>query len=36
VGFVGASSIERIPIESAVKTIVEDFKSIPFSKTQIQ
>jgi predicted TIM-barrel enzyme len=32
VGFVGASSIERIPIEHAVKTIAENFKSIPFSK----
>lgn len=27
-GFVGASSIERIPVERAVKGIVEDFKSI--------
>jgi predicted TIM-barrel enzyme len=34
VGFVGASSIERIPIERAVKTIAEDFKSVPFSETQ--
>ena len=32
VGFVGASSIERIPIEHAVKTIAEDFKAIPFSR----
>jgi len=32
VGFVGASSIERIPIERAVKSITEDFKSITFSK----
>ena len=32
VGFVGASSIERIPIERAVKSIAQDFKSIPFSK----
>ena len=30
-GFVGASSIERIPIEHAVKTIAEDFKSVPLS-----
>ncbi len=29
VGFVGASSIERIPVEKAVKGIVEEFKSIP-------
>ena len=35
VGFVGASSIERIPIERAVKSITEDFKSIPFTKEQI-
>lgn len=28
-GFVGASSIERIPVERAVKGIVEEFKSIP-------
>lgn len=34
VGFVGASSIERIPIERAVKAIAEDFKAIPFSKGQ--
>jgi len=32
VGFVGASSIERIPIERAVKSIAEEFKSITFSK----
>ena len=36
VGFVGASSIERIPIERAVKAIAENFKSIPFSNTQTQ
>ncbi len=30
VGFVGASSIERIPIERAVKSIAEEFKSVPF------
>ena len=30
VGFVGASSIERIPVEQAVKKITEDFKAIPF------
>lgn len=28
-GFVGASNIERIPIEQAVKGVVEEFKSIP-------
>lgn len=28
VGFVGASSIERIPIERAVKTVAEQFKAI--------
>jgi predicted TIM-barrel enzyme len=28
VGFVGASSIERIPIERAVKGAVEEFKGI--------
>lgn len=32
VGFVGASAIERIPIERAVKSIAEEFKSIPFVK----
>ena len=32
VGFVGASSIERIPVEQAVKKIAEDFKAIPFQK----
>ena len=32
VGFVGASSIERIPIERAVKSIAEEFKSIPISE----
>jgi len=26
-GFVGASSIERIPIERAVREVVEDFKN---------
>ena len=29
-GFVGASSIERIPIERAVRSVAEQFKSIPF------
>jgi predicted TIM-barrel enzyme len=29
VGFVGASSIERIPVERAVIGIVEEFKSVP-------
>ncbi len=28
-GFVGASSIERIPVERAVKEVVQQFKSIP-------
>ena len=32
VGFVGASSIERIPVELAVKKIAEEFKAIPFPK----
>lgn len=32
VGFVGASSIERIPIERAVKSVTEAFKSVPFQK----
>lgn len=32
VGFVGASSIERIPIERAVKSIAEEFKAIPFPR----
>ena len=29
VGFVGASSIERLPVEQAVSRVVEDFKKIP-------
>ena len=32
VGFVGASSIERIPIEKAIKDVVMRFKSIPLKK----
>ncbi|MEQ1954702.1 phosphoenolpyruvate hydrolase family protein [Mesorhizobium sp. CN2-181] len=32
VGFVGASSIERIPIERAVKTAAEAFKAVPLSR----
>lgn len=32
VGFVGASSIERIPVERAVKGAVEEFKSIPLKR----
>jgi len=32
-GFVGASSIERIPIEKAVKETVEEFKSLPLGKS---
>jgi predicted TIM-barrel enzyme len=34
VGFVGASSIERIPIENAIKEIVTKFKSIPMGRNQ--
>jgi predicted TIM-barrel enzyme len=34
VGFVGASSIERIPIERAVKNVAQAFKAIPFSEGQ--
>jgi predicted TIM-barrel enzyme len=34
VGFVGASSIERIPIEKAVKEIVNQFKSVPLGRKQ--
>ncbi|WP_292557780.1 phosphoenolpyruvate hydrolase family protein [Mesorhizobium sp.] len=33
VGFVGASSIERIPIERAVKTAAEAFKAVPLSRS---
>ena len=32
VGFVGASSIERIPVERAVREVVAAFKSIPMPK----
>jgi predicted TIM-barrel enzyme len=32
VGFVGASSIERIPIERAVQGAVEEFKGIPLKR----
>ena len=28
VGFVGASSIERIPVEKAIKRVLQEFKSI--------
>jgi predicted TIM-barrel enzyme len=31
-GFVGASSIERIPIERAVKAAAEEFKAVPLSR----
>lgn len=31
VGFVGASSIERIPVERAVTGVVEEFKSVPLA-----
>jgi predicted TIM-barrel enzyme len=34
VGFVGASSIERIPIEKAVMQVVKEFKSIPIRHTK--
>ena len=34
VGFVGASSIERIPIEKAVKEAVTQFKSVPLGRNQ--
>jgi len=34
VGFVGASSIERIPIERAIKEVVTQFKSIPLGRNQ--
>ncbi|WLB21006.1 phosphoenolpyruvate hydrolase family protein [Bradyrhizobium japonicum] len=33
VGFVGASSIERIPIERAVKTAAAEFKAVPLPQT---
>ncbi|MGY3610415.1 MULTISPECIES: phosphoenolpyruvate hydrolase family protein [unclassified Bradyrhizobium] len=32
VGFVGASSIERIPIERAVKAATEEFKAVPLRR----
>ncbi|WOH80176.1 phosphoenolpyruvate hydrolase family protein [Bradyrhizobium sp. BEA-2-5] len=32
VGFVGASSIERIPIERAVKAAAEEFKAVPLGR----
>lgn len=35
VGFVGASSIERIPIERAVVSVVREFKSIPLSRAGV-
>ena len=31
-GFVGASSIERIPVEKAVREVVEAFKNVPMKK----
>jgi len=31
-GFVGASSIERIPVERAVRQVVEDFKNVEMKK----
>lgn len=33
VGFVGASSIERIPIERAVKTAAQAFKAVPLARS---
>lgn len=36
IGFVGASSIERIPIERAVTAVAEQFKSISFGKEQAE
>lgn len=35
VGFVGASSIERIPVERAVKATVEEFKSVPMARRRL-
>lgn len=32
VGFVGASSIERIPIERSVKAAAEEFKAVPLPR----
>jgi len=34
IGFVGASSIERIPIERAVKSAVEAFKAVPLNRNR--
>ncbi|MGY3622135.1 phosphoenolpyruvate hydrolase family protein [Bradyrhizobium sp. USDA 10063] len=34
VGFVGASSIERIPIERAVKAAAEEFKAVPLPRNR--
>jgi len=34
VGFLGASSIERIPIERAVTNVVKEFKSIPIKRSE--
>uniref|UniRef100_UPI0036F398AA phosphoenolpyruvate hydrolase family protein n=1 Tax=Bradyrhizobium diazoefficiens TaxID=1355477 RepID=UPI0036F398AA len=36
VGFVGASSIERIPIERAVKAAAEEFKAVPLPRKRQQ
>jgi len=35
VGFLGASSIERIPIERAVTNVVKEFKSIPMKRSKV-
>lgn len=32
VGYVGASSIERIPVEKAIKGVLEEYKSIPLKQ----
>jgi len=34
IGFVGASSIERIPVEKAIKEVVAAFKSVPLLNNQ--
>jgi predicted TIM-barrel enzyme len=31
-GFIGASTVERIPVERAVKAVVEEYKQIPMGK----
>ena len=34
VGFVGASSVERLPVEEALSSTTEQFKAIPIGLTQ--